>query len=494
MQDVTPLRLCDALHVEVDREEPQGASSLEKPAPSERSSRRGALKSVRDLSAHADATSVMSALPDFDGDDTLERTRIMAARKSAPAPEPLVNRTLLLRTMPDAALPTPECTMAMEAIAPAPDHEKSVVPGGAVKALLAKLGLSRRIVSAYRIFGFGILTSILFGLVAFVSTHLFFLTNHSWGSPAVLSPTDPRVLQLSSHYTQEAGQRDELVAQRLELEVRKHDAERVVAAEIAFQAAYVRAVTADLADRKAELGRFRGLLGSYDATRRSVSATKSAFGAASKERLKAEYDAHVIDKDRMLGGQLQLAQMAESNLSLGSQHIEIEGRTAALARQVSALETSLTAGSDQELSYDVLKIKQELDHSVLVAQKAAEELGAATKSIDMLGKTIAMKEDALHKMEGSAYMLAANAKATFAFVPYENTGSLSAGQKVYACAAAFIFCREVGRVERVLDGEITGKHPLLHQDLRGIFVTLALDDEKAAKDMVLHLGRKPLFL
>lgn len=97
-------------------------------------------------------------------------------------------------------------------------------------------------------------------------------------------------------------------------------------------------------------------------------------------------------------------------------------------------------------------------------------------------------------MKRSAYHGITAGRAVFAFVPYDNTGAAIEEAPVYACRAGIVWCRKVGRLGKAAEGEVVEKHPLLHQDLRGSFVRLQIDDVSAAENAVLHVGRRPLFL
>lgn len=383
-----------------------------------------------------------------------------------------------------------------DALQPPLDPRPTLHPndsGAAAQAVSQRVGGA--FVKAYRVAGFVILAAILGGLAIYIGTHLFFMANRSWAAPSILTPADPKVLGFASRFVEESARRDALLVQRADVETRRREAARMVAIERTFQQAYNVAMQADLADRKAELARARGMLGAYATARKSVATASEAFKSSSEDRLKQEFAAGVIDKDHMLNGNLQLAQIADARLSLDARSVEMQGRVAALARMVDSLELASTHNGTAS-SYETLKIRAEYDRSVAAAARAQDELDATTRSVARLDETIRAEEGILETMKRSAYhgITGQTGKAVFAFVPYDNASSVKEGAPVYACRVGIVWCRRVGKLGKAAEGEVVQKHPLLHQDLRGMFVRMEITDSAAAENSVLHLGRAPLLI
>lgn len=451
---------------------------------------------VASLAAHHRNRSAAQAAPSSgpyaqraDGAPAVHRLPPVVAPAPKPAGAPISSTSISAPPPASSVQPMRQDTGLEKA-----PNAKRLTKGEAAMHAFSNVDPRKAVVTAYRFAGFAALTVILLGLGIYLSTHLFFLSNHGWAVPTVITPNDPRVLQLASQVTQSAGRRDGLMGQRLDLDVKRRSAERALATEVAFQEAFRAALATDLDDRKGELERFRDLIRKHSAARQSVAAASEAFRVSSRSRLKDEYAAGLIDKDRRVGGELQLAQIAESNASLGTKEIELESRASTISREVSALEATLRSGQSNEVSIEVLKTKQEYEHSLLASQRAADEAAAAAKSIAMLDTTIAAEQQIFDAAKGSPFMEAVSQPAALAFFPYDNTGAAKAGAPVYECFAGFVLCRQVGHVERVIDGEFTDKHPLLHHELRGVYAVLKLDAPSAGHDTVLHVGRKPLFI
>jgi hypothetical protein len=422
-----------------------------------------------------DATQVMRRPPEFDRPSS----SALAGRA------PRVGEQTLHLVHPVPAKPPEQ---------PAPDANAS---HSGVRLVGGNMALNKLLVTVYKFAGFGVLTIILLGLLSYLGTEAFYFVNTHWIVPTVLSPTDEHVLQLDALSSQEMAAKGAIVTKKLELQAQLQDAQRIVEMETAFQDAFRAAMSTDLADRRTELARLRGLLGKYASAKRTIQDSNEAFTGMQRGQLGAQYQAHVIDADQMLQGNFELAQIAGSNLSLDERNVEIDTRAAQLERAVESLEgASDSAGGGRpthaQLSYEILHIKRDFDTSMLAAAKANDDAEALRKSIDTLDAIITQHDKLLDTIKNSPYEMAADRSMTIAFVPYDNKGGVTAGQSVYGCALGFVWCKKVGNVTATIDGEVLGKHPLHNKDIRGVMVKLQLDDASSIERPVLHVGRKPL--
>jgi hypothetical protein len=339
------------------------------------------------------------------------------------------------------------------------------------------------VVSAYRLLGFAILTIIVFVLVGYIANTAFFYMSDSWVVPMAISPTDEKVVGLQAQLSEQQNTRDRIADEF-------NQAERAIAAQQQFQAEFAKAIKRDLAGRTAALGRIRALANAAAATRVAIRNQNSAYAASSRKKMAQEYAAGLIDRNTMLSGKFQMAQITSSNLSLAERQAEFETRAAELEAQAESLDAVLEnkQGDEVALSYEVLRIKQEYESSKL-------DLAKAIEARDTLKQSLVRQDKIVASLQSSSWLRAINDKASVAFVPYGNLSNVEKGTSVYACRVGMVVCRHIGDVLEVLPGEVQFKHPQRDRMLRGQMVELKLDaeDADAASDDVLFVGGKPLF-
>ncbi|MEO8699121.1 MAG: hypothetical protein ABI867_03725 [Kofleriaceae bacterium] len=340
------------------------------------------------------------------------------------------------------------------------------------------------IVTAYRLLGFAILTIIVVVLVGYIANTAFFYMSNSWVVPMAISPTDEKVVTLQAQLSEQQNTRDRIADEF-------NQAERAIAAQQQFQTEFTKAIKRDLVGRTAALGRVRALANAAASTRASIRNQNSAYAASSRKRMAQEYAAGLIDRNTMLSGKFQMAQITSSNLSLAERQAEFETRASELEAQAESLDAVLEnkQGDEVALSYEVLRIKQEYESSKL-------DLAKAIEARDTLKTSLARQDKILASLETSSWLRALRDKASVAFVPYSNLANTEKDTGVYACRVGMIWCRHIGDVLEVLPGEVQFKHPQRDKMLRGQMVEIKLDADEAdaAADDVLFVGGKPLLL
>ncbi|MDB4970914.1 MAG: hypothetical protein JWN44_6603 [Myxococcales bacterium] len=338
--------------------------------------------------------------------------------------------------------------------------------------------LNRWIVSTYKVLGFSILTLIVLALVSYLGSNVFYWFSSSWIEPTVISPTDDKVLQLSSKLAEVTGARDKVAAELA-------DADRIIAMQIEFLDGAHKAIQEELVDRKQELDRLVALNRSFTSTRAEVRNNSRAYTGFSRRRLKAEYGAHLIDRESAVSGAMQLSQIAQGNLSLAEKSVELDKRTSALHRETDALASIISHQPATRHSYEVMHMLQELKRAEVELAKARDNRGVLVKSLaryDVMVKSLA----------DSPYLRAVERKDAIAFVPYDNVSKVKAGAPLYSCSLGLFFCRRVGQVTALLAGEMSFKHPLHNTMLRGQSAQVQLDNPHAAERTVLFSGGRPI--
>jgi hypothetical protein len=335
------------------------------------------------------------------------------------------------------------------------------------------------VVSTYRLIGFGILSLIVAVLLGYIGTTAFYYLNHSWVTPVAISANDEKVVALQGQLASQLNEREKLVGELAE-------AERAIAAEQTFQTQFAKAIQRDLAGRRAALDRVQALASTAAATRDEIRTTNGNYSASTVSRMNEEYKAGMIDRDSMLAGKFQLAQISNANLSLAERQAEFDQRAAELAAQTQSLDAVLAnKATVAALSYDVLKIARDYDASKLAL---AREMGNRAR----LTASIARQDKIISGIAESGYLRALGDNASVALVPYENLENLTPGTPLYSCRVAMLVCKQVGTVQEVLPGEVQLKHPKRDTILRGRMIAMQMSEPSAAQEEVLFAGGAPL--
>src|SRR5207237_1636731 len=97
---------------------------------------------------------------------------------------------------------------------------------------------------------------------------------------------------------------------------------------------------------------------------------------------------------------------------------------------------------------------------------------------EVLRKSLERFDKIVATIENSPLLRAVAGKDDIAFVPYDNLDRAKPGAPLYACFVGPLFCKRVGRVTAVLPGEMSYKHPLHNNQLRGQPVQVQLTDKR----------------
>jgi len=354
-------------------------------------------------------------------------------------------------------------------------------------------------VSAYKLVGLVALGGILLGLLGYLGVQGLFLFDRSWVAPAIVSPTDPNVLQLNAQLAQHAAARERLVAERRELKVRLEDAERQIAAADRFLERFRVAARGDREAQRRQLRRLEAIRAEHERAGEEIAASNRAYSGMSRVRAEELRSASLIDRERYLTANQQLAELAKVNLGLEETRLQLDGQAETLAREVRGLSAILEGvGSEgatsRSYTASTLLLEQRYTETALQRARAVQARDAAKESLAALDGAILRYDGLLASIQSSSYLRALQRNLTVAFVPYENQQNVRPGTPLYGCTFRILWCRRVGKVTGVLEGEVTAKHPIRPLDLRGTMVEVDLEEGGWAREQLLHAGRPPLWI
>ncbi len=362
--------------------------------------------------------------------------------------------------------------------------------------LVAKLNATA--VAIYKWIGMAALGLILAGLVSYLSLQGFFVVSRSWVAPTVVSPTDEQILDLNAQIALQTAGRESLIAQRRELEVQLADADRIVAAHREFEQRFQVAVHAARDASSRQYARLNRLMREYSEAGEEITESNKAYSGLARVRAEQLNTAHLIDREGWLTTNHQLAQIAQTNLSFSKNEADLTQRLWALKREVAGYDDLLerltkTGKAMGAPTTDLLLLEKELVRSSLEAARAEQMRDALRQTLAGLDESIDRHAKLLEMIQSSPRMRATQRNVTVAFVPYDNMDEARPGEPLYGCALQLVWCKRVGVIKEVYEGEVTATHPARDSELRGVMVEIELDEPRWVRKAVLHAGRAPLF-
>jgi hypothetical protein len=350
------------------------------------------------------------------------------------------------------------------------------------------------LVPLYRSMSIVILSAILLGLVSYLFLTVFYFFSQGWIEPRIISPTDAQVLQLNGQLAQGTLVREQLATQRLDLLVKLRDARRKATDSNQFQNEIKQTAKQVVNDNLNKLATVQEVDRSFQSEAPQILDSDKSFASGALAEAEKLYKTHLISEEEWINRKTQLAQLGVSALSLKRSSAELDGEKNFLRREIDSYSTLVAAGSSgYGLNSEVLQAKRQLDSSLLDAANAKDLAAALFQELSMTEEAITRQDRLLLSIQNFPYLRAAEQKLTVAFVPYTNAGRTTPGTPIYGCSLGVLFCRQVGRIEEVLDGEVVDKHPFFNKELRGLLVRVDFKDSKWDRTQVLFLGKAPLF-
>ena len=153
-----------------------------------------------------------------------------------------------------------------------------------------------------------------------------------------------------------------------------------------------------------------------------------------------------------------------------------------------------TLGDNPKTSEQWL-VRAEVERKRLEREDALGQRPSLTQRLDSLGQRRAEQQKLVESLEQSPYLRAVSGTVYLAFVPYKNLGNVTIGKtRLYACSWGLVNCHTVGKITKLIDGEVQEQHPHDESVQRGQMVEIQLSTPSAANESVLFAGGKPLWL
>ncbi len=364
-----------------------------------------------------------------------------------------------------------------------------------------KNAFNKTAVSAYKLLGFVVLTTIMFGISFYLLSSVFYLFDRDWVVPVILSPSSDKVLQMNSLLVRQNYQREQLQAEKLGMQAQLEQIDRTIAVQQEMLGLYQASIEAEVRARRAERDALRSLYGEYLEAKPAVEETSAAMAAMTERNIESELEAGLISEESYLRGKSLASSSMAGWVRYAQKEVELQTRIAELDREVAALDALLaemdgagSIGDDTALSVHALSLMGDYNKTRLEVANLEAQRRPIERQIAAIDNSTEDYDHILATIERSPYYQALDEEVTVAFVPYDNLHGMEVGDPVYGCALELLWCKQVGTVSEILDSEIQIKHPVFKTDMRGLMLEIDLDDERWGEEKALHVNSKPLFI
>ncbi len=144
--------------------------------------------------------------------------------------------------------------------------------------------------------------------------------------------------------------------------------------------------------------------------------------------------------------------------------------------------------------FEAAMLRRQVDEVRLQRSEALGRKDMLQQRSKHMALRITEQEQLVERLASSPYLRAVERKVVIVFIPYNNTGNVKVGTRLYGCRWGLVMCSRVGRVISLLDGEVQELHPHDESMLRGVMAEIELSKASAGGDKVLFAGGKPLWL
>jgi hypothetical protein len=336
----------------------------------------------------------------------------------------------------------------------------------------------KSVLTLYRLFAILVLYLVLAGVLSYAFVMGFYAVNTSWAAPVILAPSDDKSLNftekiVTSKQTLEDLKVDE---KRLESSISEMTGHRtsLVNLEPELQAAIAREKTHN---------RSAGPQLTQLDQQKQADNLKTQAVMAQLRQVEA-----AIDKD-LAAGLITKGDAATQRAALNqAQSAYTDSKISEVLLKDNILEKTTTGTKSLDVLDKQAELKSEIAQLDIAINVAQEQVREESQQIDRLRSAIATAKQTPY------YLIVTGGKAVyFAFVPYDNQGSVKVGAPVYDCYLNMVACRKVGTVKQTFAGEEHAIHPIFRSDIRGSMVQMELEHPESAKSKTVFLNRKPLF-
>ena len=191
--------------------------------------------------------------------------------------------------------------------------------------------------------------------------------------------------------------------------------------------------------------------------------------------------------------QLSDAKLRASQLS--SEKLELEGQLAEIERVIASDERFIAevgTAADAPKTAEQWLMRREMEKVKLEKENMSGRRVPIGQRLESLKLRMKDQDAVVGRLVQSPYLKAIENKVTLAFVPNQNLKNVKLGTPLYGCTWGLVWCKKVGTVKAVLDGEVQDIHPHDESIQRGLMLEVDVSDW-GASETVLFAGGKPLW-
>jgi hypothetical protein len=198
---------------------------------------------------------------------------------------------------------------------------------------------------------------------------------------------------------------------------------------------------------------------------------------------------------RVVEASTQLADAKLRASQLTTERLEIDGQLAEIERVVASDDefiAELGSAADHPKTPEQWLVRREAGKAKLEKDNLNGKRVPLRQRIESLKLRSKDQDAVVNRLAQSPYLKAIENKVTLAFVPNQNLRNVRLGAPLYGCLWGLVWCRKVGTVKAVLEGEVQDIHPHDESIQRGLMVEVDVS-EWGASETVLFVGSKPLW-